>query len=349
MFRNQRNNNRLLIESGEISEEEKEDPFLRQGSYREPMMGAGMPQRRNLPPLIQEEDNAPQSNSALSDKGKANLAAYMFHQNKVRAQRFADAKAAVPRNMRKMFGADHPAQVANANRPGGFQKLFGAKMSDEEIVARDVRRGESPKSTFWGRLKNAVTGGGRKRSWMEMLFGARKKSRNLEVEEKNAIAASKKGRSWADALAPLDGDQDAGVGGGGGGGAQLLSENGDEEKSFEAYDPDNDDAKGGGTKAITNVKDLNAQLAIMQQLNQNAGAQEKDPHATVDDNSIDNDDEEDKNPVYDERIEKIKGLMARKHNDDDSDEEPEEQEGLNSNPMFQQFLLAQLGQRGDDD
>lgn len=54
------NNNRLLIEDPSMEEEEKESGFLRSGGKGSQMSGFGMPQKRNLAPLIEEEDDAQQ-------------------------------------------------------------------------------------------------------------------------------------------------------------------------------------------------------------------------------------------------------------------------------------------------
>lgn len=196
------NNNRAQFENLDIEEEDKEGSFISTGGTGAQMLGFNKPMQRNFSPLIEEERPEPESQPHFLRRPKANLARQIYDSKQVAKKPW---KKGMPfsKTTMKTFGSSNPRQAATiaANRPGGFQKLFGAKMSQSEIDDRN-NAGRAPKESFWGRLKDAVTGGGRKRSWMEMFFGARRRPSNsaraLGIASTNAPNGQSSG--WADQL-----------------------------------------------------------------------------------------------------------------------------------------------------
>lgn len=91
----------------------------------------------------------------------------------------------------------------------GFEKLFGkgAKMSQDQSKERK-KAARAPMASFWRGLKATFSSAGNKRSWMERLFGARKRlsesaeaSKSLAEEGITSTNATDgDGQSWADQL-----------------------------------------------------------------------------------------------------------------------------------------------------
>jgi hypothetical protein len=237
---------------------------------------------------------------------------------------------------KKMFGGiRNPRQAANldANRPGGFQKLFGAKMSKDEIENRQYTP-RAPKKSFWGRLKNAVTGGGRKRSWMEMFFGARKRGaentpRAMGIKSTNAPMGVSSG--WADQLVDAG---DAGMlGEGRDASEQLLpapgtQKAGEEQPAHQSaehiIEEEEKQPPVVSKQPLLNAKDakrnsLMENLYTMQNIVANQQANEYgNPHQTIDDNSVYEDDESDGG--YDPKL--VTNFMHNAGNGDGNQEMP---------------------------
>jgi len=326
------NNNRLLLErSGLIEEEEKEDDgFLRSGGMGAGMSGSRMPAQRNLSPLIEEERSEPESKTYLMSPGKANLARQFYDRKQAEKKPW---KKGMPYsrevlNMfdtstpyeKKMFGGiRNPRQAVNleARRPGGFQKLFGAKMSQDELVERE-NAGRAPKASFWGRLKASFSNGGKKRSWMERLFGARrrpsKSAASMGITSTNAPMGESSG--WADQLieASKDGRLDQGhdvksAFNSNPAGAAPASEG---HRSYESYDSAEEQKQPDAT------------------------------HQTTDDSSIDQDDDRDNDNQYNEKMKPIYDAEKAEDEESEEDGESEEEDEKQGEKAFQDYLLSQL-------
>lgn len=129
-------------------------------------------------------------------------------------------------SVRRMFDpsgeTSTPAEQVRAMRfgpnRGGFQYLFGNKKTQARRDALEAM-GRTPKKTFWGRLKDSLlgrqnpdTGERRKRTWMEMFFGAQKKPRrdvygqdrgdatSMDMRHLNTKAKNGVSSGWADRL-----------------------------------------------------------------------------------------------------------------------------------------------------
>lgn len=219
------NNNRLLIE-------DPDDQFVRSGGG--PSAGnRGFAPRRNLGPLIEEEPAVADPDISMSlgmpklqemaNAKKHAAARKIFNtrmHNKVAANPWTKLGQQTEKNVYGMFG-EKPRDFE------GTARLFGRKAGNFRSAERENAKGLG----FWGRLKQAFNGkpGAPKRTWMERLFGARKKSQDLTRSEKAAFTAQRKGTSWADALAPLGQDGSAKF-------EDWKDENGGEEQKEEGAD-----------------------------------------------------------------------------------------------------------------
>ena len=199
------NNNRLLIE-------DPNDQYVRSGGG--PSVGnRGLAPRRDLGPLIEEEPDVSDPDLSMSlgmpklqemaNAKKHAAARKIFNtrmHNNVAANPWTKLGQRTEKNVYGMFG-EKPRDFE------GTARLFGRKAGNFRSAERQRWKGLG----FFGRLKRAVKGepGAPKRTWMERLFGARKKSQDLTRNEKAAFTAQGKGRSWADALAPLEADGSA--------------------------------------------------------------------------------------------------------------------------------------------
>ncbi len=309
-------NNRLLIESENL--DEYDDGFTRNRGGGGGQLLAPGPQLlpRNAAPLIEEE--MPESQPHFMRRPQANLARQIYDRKQAAKKPWKKGMAYSQATLdtfdtstpyeKKMFGGiQNPRQAVNleANRPGGFQKLFGAKMSKDEIDYRDYTN-RKPKKSFWGRLKNAVTGGGRKRSWMEMFFGARRRGaentpRAMGITSTKAPMGQSSG--WADQLV------DAGIAGKLGEGRdaseQLLAPPGPQQevqeqpahKSYEDYIEEEEKVPAPSKQPLLTAKQAKhnsflGTMYAMQQMNAMDKSDDKgngngNPHDTIDDNSID--------------------------------------------------------------
>jgi hypothetical protein len=303
--------NRLLIES-----EELDDGYLRKGGGQL-LAPAPQPQRRNPSPLIEEERPEPESQPFLMSHGKANMARQFYDRKQAakkpwkRGMPYSQATldmfdSSTPYEKMMFGGVRNPRQAVDlgANRPGGFQKLFGAKMSEDEIDHRNAV-GRAPAKSFWGRLKNAVTGGGRKRSWMEMFFGARRRNPGNSAKAMGITSTNaKKGESsgWADQLIEASKAGNLGDGRDGSVMSEELIRPQEEQKpthqSFEHYIEEEKAPPAPSKQPLLTAKDakrnsLLGNLYAMQQMQAaNKSGQDVNPHQTVDDNSIDESDDD---------------------------------------------------------
>lgn len=342
-------NNRLLIESENL--DEYDDGFTRNrgGGGGQLLAPAPQLQRRNAAPLIEEE--MPESQPHFMRRPQANLARQIYDRKQAAKKPW---KKGMPYSQstldtfdkstpydRKMFGGiRNPRQAVNleANRPGGFQKLFGAKMSKDELAERRGTPRE-PKKSFWGRLKNAVTGGGRKRSWMEMFFGARRRGAEntpgaMGITSTKAPMGQSSG--WADQLV------DAGIAGNLGEGRdadpQVPADPGPQQaveeqpahKSYEDYIEEEEKVPAPSKQPLLTAKQAKhnsfmGTMYAMQQLN----AMDKpdgngNPHDTIDDNSIDQsedgDEGYDKGGLYNQNM--LNAFMRNGDDAGDGDDEP---------------------------
>lgn len=291
-----RQNMQLLYDPSE------DDDYLLPSQRRNQPSPPPASQRRLLAPLIEEEPS--EAGSAIGDSaGKANLARQIYDRNQAaknpwkRGMPFSqsvldmfDTSTAYDKQL--YGGIRNPRQAANlaANRPAGFQKLFGAKLSKNERFKRDVERG-APKKTLWQRLKHAVTGGGRKRSWMEMFFGARRRGegntpRAMGISSRKAPMGVSSG--WADQLidASKAGTLGDGREGGGMGSERLPSAPAQEQPRSVEYLDEAPQPAPMATKLISNVPARKPHISEPAQENEYFGAgQQQD-----DDESIDQDD-----------------------------------------------------------
>jgi hypothetical protein len=316
-----RNQNRQLIESENL--DDYDDGFTRNKGLGGGQLLGSRPQfqRGNASPLIEEElpeskphfMQRPQANAARQAYDRMQAAKKPWKKGMPYSQATLDTFDKSTPYEKKMFGGIRNArQAANLdeNRPGGFQKLFGAKMSEDEIENRQYTP-RAPKKSFWGRLKNAVTGGGRKRSWMEMFFGARKRGaentpRAMGIKSTNAPMGVSSG--WADQL--VDAGDAGKLGEGRDASEQLLAAPGpqkaveeqpahqsaehiieEEEKQPPAMSKQaalaflGMNAKGNSPMTNTNTTQ---NMVANQQANEYGN-----PHQTIDDNSVDEDDDSD--------------------------------------------------------
>lgn len=329
-----RKQNRLLIES-----EELDDGYLRKGGGGQLLAPAPQFQRRNPSPLIEEERPEPESQPFFMSHGKANTARQFYDRKQAakkpwkRGMPYSQATldmfdTSTPYEKMMFGGIRNPRQAVDlgANRPGGFQKLFGAKMSEDEIDDRKAA-GRAPAKSFWGRLKNAVTGGGRKRSWMEMFFGARRRTpgnsaQAMGITSTNAPKGVSSG--WADQL--IDASKEGRLGDGRDG--SVMSEDlirpQEEQKpahrSFEDYIEEEEKAPPAPSKQpLLTAKEAKrnsfmGNLYAMQQMNAaDKSGEYGNPHQTIDDNSIDESDDDGDGGGYD------KQLLNNYMHDDDED------------------------------
>jgi hypothetical protein len=266
----------------------------------------------NAKPLIEEEDSdAPQSSSALTDKGKANLAAYVYHQNKVRGlqQPKEPWKRGMPYSQatldtfdtsapleKKMFGGiSNPRQAANLDAEGGarpapkgfwgklgdvftgggtFKKLFGAKTTNERAVKRQEWK---------DKRQEMIAGNGGKRTWMQALFGAYKKkpstsARAMGITSTNAPVGESSG--WADQLIEASKAGRLGDGGDPFVSEQLLGAQGGQGQAAA-------DAGGNDNDSIDEEEEVKEAAPYRQSVVKNL-------YADKDDNDSDDEDEYDK-------------------------------------------------------
>lgn len=150
--------NRLLIESENLDDYDDGFTRMNRGGGGQLLAPAPQLQRRNQAPLIEEE--MPESQPFFMSHGKANLARQMYDRKQAEKKPW---KKGMPYSQatldtfdrstpyeKQMFGGiRNPRQAVNleARRPGGFQKLFGAKMSEDEIAERKGTARE-PKKSF---------------------------------------------------------------------------------------------------------------------------------------------------------------------------------------------------------
>lgn len=272
-------NNRLLNAN-------RNDQYVRSGGG--PSVGnRGLAPRRDLGPLIEEEPDVSDPDLAMSlgmpklqemaNAKKHAAARRIFNtamHNKRAANPWTKLGQQTEANVQNMFGEATP-------RVQGFGKLFGRKAGNFRAAEREKR----PKLGFFGRLKRAVMGDpdAPKRTWMERLFGARKKSKALTSSEKGAFAAQRSGGSWTDALAPLNAD-----------GSAKWENWQDEEKAAGSVVQIDDKvpAQAQAKAQVDEESSLESQELPQQQFIEE---EEKEPfdNQTIDDNSIDNDDDED--------------------------------------------------------
>ena len=368
--------NRMLLQGDDL-DDDYDNGFYRKnggggGGYRDqPSL-----MMRSQKPLIEEEMPAPESQPYLMRRPQANAARQIYDRNQAAkspwkkgmpySQATLDTFDTSTPYEKKMFGGiQNPRQAATlaANRPGGFQKLFGAKMSADEKATRELA-GRAPKKTFWQRLKHAVTGGGRKRSWMEMFFGARRRGQgtsaaSMGITSTNApngvssgwadqlIDASKAGRLDApgDAKSAFISNQ------------PLVAQSQDQHQSAQHYDADasieEEEKQPGG------INIFQKQLA-QQQLLQNAhmsneyGGGQKNEYGdgeTVDDNSVDNENDNDlgngagggifANNGYDKSM--IDAYMN--NNNDDVSEDDDDNGEPDTSSFVRNFVMDQLRQK----
>lgn len=301
--------NRLLFGSRDI--DDPDDRFLKAPG------GQGMSSRpvQRQAPLIEEEEKEPaqsMSKPGLTDSGKANLARYIYAHNQ--AIKPTPWKKGMPysQSVLSMFdpdrqGVTNPRQAANAyaNRPGGFQKLFGAKTTAEE------RKNRPPRKSWWGRVKSAYRSGSFGKSLMNVLFGARRKPappslRSMGIRSTNAPNGQSSG--WADQLVEAGKAGMLGEGAEGGGmSEQLLPAGGGQQAVHQSAEHIVEDEEkvgapllGGGPSAMNfgaamekqrrlnsifaPAKDSPANNSVMMQQNEYGN-----PEGTEDDNSIDQD------------------------------------------------------------
>lgn len=326
-----RNKNRQLIESENLDDYGYDGGYLRNNGVGGGQLLGSRPQfqRGKASPLIEEE--LPESKPHFMARPQANAARQIYDRMQAEknpwkkgmpySQATLDTFDKSTPYEKKMFGGiRNPRQAANldANRPGGFQKLFGAKMSKDEIENRQYTP-RAPKKSFWGRLKNAVTGGGRKRSWMEMLFGARKRGaentpRAMGIKSTNAPMGVSSG--WADQL--VDASEAGKLDEGGDSSEKLLAapgpqkaveeENEAQNKSYETYNASEEEEEKQppvvSKQPLLNAKDAkrNSLMENLYTMQNMVGNQQddEDGDATIDDNSIDED--EDSNGGYDPKL-----------------------------------------------
>lgn len=206
--------------------EDPDDAYLGNGRQGGGQGGLIQPQRE-LQPLLSapDEDTAwslgmPKLQESLDAK-KASKARGIFNQTMAGRSR---AQQTVPKMFGEKTAADYsrgPGGLLKEGADKGFwmKRLFGRKAGN----FRAKERQEYKDLGFFGRLKRA---GGRdpdkenrslrermfgpKRSWMQRLFGAKKKNpknstdTELSESEKSAFSAQGSGSSWADALAPVN-------------------------------------------------------------------------------------------------------------------------------------------------
>ncbi len=362
--------NRLLLE-GDGLDDDYDDGFTRKnGGVGGGYMAQPSLMMRNQKPLIEEDSPEPESQPYLMRRPQANAARQIYDRNQAakkpwkRGMPYSQATldtfdTSTPYEKKMFGGIQNPRQAATlaANRPGGFQKLFGAKMSTDEKIERELA-GRAPKKSLWQRLKHAVTGGGRKRSWMEIFFGARRRGQgksaaSMGITSTNApngvssgwadqlIDASKAGRLDApgDAKSAFISNQ------------PLVAQSQDQHQSAQPYDADasieEEEKQPGG------VNFFQKQLA-QQQLLQNAhlsneyGVGQQNEYGdgeTVDDNSVDNDNDDDgkgaggglyANEGYNRSM-----LDAYMNNNNDDDSEDEDFESDSSN-VLKNFVMEQV-------
>lgn len=317
----------------------------------------------NAKPLIEEDDaDAPQSNSALTDKGKANLAAYVYHQNKVRGlqQPKTPWKRGMPYSQttldmfdtstpyeKKMFGGiSNPRQAANLDAEGGarpapkgfwgklgdvltgggtFKKLFGAKTTDERAVKRQGWK---------DKRQEMIAANGGKRTWMQALFGAYKKkpsmsARAMGITSSNAPTGESSG--WADQLIEASKAGRLGDGGDPFVSEQLLGNQGGQgqaavDRSFESVPEETTNANAPMKRGALQQLDLkNNEYAA------DSGGNDND--------SIDEEDEEKEAAPYRQSV--VKNLYADK-DDDESDDEDEYDKRQDKGDFMRNFLFEQI-------
>ena len=276
------NNNRLLIE-------DPDDQFVRSGGGSS-AGNRGFAPRRNLGPLIEEEPAVADPDISMSlgmpklqemaNAKKHAAARGIFNarmRNKLAANPWTELGQQTEKNVYGMFG-EKPRDFE------GTARLFGRKAGNFRSAERENAKGLG----FWGRFKQAFNGkpDAPKRTWMERLFGARKKSQDLTPTEKGAFKAQRKGASWANALAPMNDD-----------GTAKFEDWKDENKPSGSVVQIEDKAPAqGNAQPQSDAEDSLVSKELPQQQAIEEEEKEQDDNQTIDDNSIDNDDEEEENP-----------------------------------------------------
>jgi len=272
--------NRLLIE-------DPDDAFVGNRGG----MGAGAPSfaaPRNLDPLLIDNDDMAMSLGMpkLEEMARAKKHSQArglfntFMHSKRAANPWTKTGQQTEASVQDMFGEATP-------RVQGFGKLFGRKPGNFEAKARAEHRALDKEAGvgFFGRLKRAIRGNpdGPKRTWMDRLFGARKKAKETSPDEQAAFRAQRlgparnNGVSWADALAPLNAD----------GSAKWEGEQEDADEKAPIADLKSQEP------VSESIEEEEKQPAPQPQRQPQPQLIEDDQ--TVDDNSVDSDDDYDRN------------------------------------------------------
>lgn len=225
---------------------------------------------------------------------------------------------------------------------GGAFKRFGWRLKNRF-------RGNHEVSSQVG-LKEAIKGP--KMSWMQRLFGAR---RGGGTNSPKAMGITSPKGSWADQLidagkvgANEDGDSSADVGG-----QQPAAQEDARQTAAKPYDPDQSEDESEDEKAPTGKMNFN--LFPQQKLAPTGligGAHESNeygngqknlygnPHGTVDDNSIDNDDDKDDIGGYNQ--DKLNAYM---HNDNGSEDDEGLDDDGDNEDVIKNFTMMMM--KGD--
>ena len=216
-------NNRLLIE-------DPDDQFVRSGGGQ--ALGApNMAPRKNLKPLIEEEKEAPSVSNddmayslglpALKAKRDQNAARRQYNMllhNKAAANPWTKTGQQTRKNVNDMFGEgelnESPLKKLFGAPRGNFRAQERQDRRQEELEATGTSRGDGNGGVehtpakgisgafkrFWWRMKNRNAPS--KMSWMERLFGARRKkadsAKAMGIKSTNSPMGVSSG--WADQL-----------------------------------------------------------------------------------------------------------------------------------------------------
>ncbi len=302
-------NNRLLLDDSHM---DAEDQFLRRNKADSPLLGGARNLRRS--PLIEEEGAGLIQEELLGQGAGGDDISFALGLPKLQAMR-DEKKAASARGFFNMMkyqkNASNPwskrhqqgeARVQNmfgqaTPQAQGFAKLFGRNPGNFRQAEReDAKATRGGFFSRWKQTRQATSG----RTWFEKLFGAKKKRPDLAPEEKAALK-TRPGQSWADALAPIKAD-----------GSAKYSNWQDDEGSGSVA-PDNQNAKASWQPVEDEpvaAAPAPAPPQVAQVPEYELPAQDEaanlygDDAGTVDDNSIDLDNESEDDD--DERDQKLK-------------------------------------------
>jgi hypothetical protein len=321
-------------------------------------------------------------NTAMHNKASANPWTKTGQQTEANVQNMFGERAARIPGFEKLFGgpasnfrSKERAGREQAELDATGQAVFDANGRKEGMVKKKGI-GAAFTRFFW-RMKNRFRGNanvdddvstrekiiGPKMPWMQRLFGAHKKGGYAsEMGIKSKFKPMGVSSGWADQL--VNQSEGAGLGEGAENfaGEGQQEQDADQKDAYQSAQPISEEDKGPKVAAHESVSSEESEevkkpvgnqlqmgffqkalenqrmLAAAHQSNEygNPQANEYGDDGTVDDNSIDNDEDEGQDPYG--KMQAMAYMQGGK--DDDSEEEDE---GLNNQDKFRQFLFSQLG------